>query len=113
MGKETNQGAETSFLKSGRSIKAAGDELQNLDRIEARSDVIDHDTVSHIEYSSDESAVTYRGTWGARFRFRHNHLRAPFLKVVSVTGGLRRPASSQLGLTRAARATASAAERRL
>jgi hypothetical protein len=53
MGEETNQGARKSLLKSGRSIKAAGNELQNLDRVEARSEIIGHDAVSRIEYSSD------------------------------------------------------------
>src|SRR6202047_1850115 len=86
MGEETNQGAGNSLLKSGRSVKAAGNELQNLDRGEARSEVIGHEAVSRIEYSSDESAVKYRGTQGDRFRFRHNHLHAPFLALVSVTG---------------------------
>src|SRR5438132_6857899 len=82
MGEETNQGAGNSLLKSGRSIKAAGNELQNLDRVEARSEVIGHDAVSRIEHSSDESAVKYRGTGGDRFRFRHNHLHTPFLALV-------------------------------
>jgi hypothetical protein len=35
MGEETNQGAGNPLLKSSRSIKAAGNELQNLDRVEA------------------------------------------------------------------------------
>src|SRR6476659_8900657 len=86
MGEETNQGAGNSHLKGGRSIKAAGNELQNLDRVEARSEVIGHDAISRIEYSSDESAVKYRGTNGDRFRIRHNHLRVPFLALVSVRG---------------------------
>src|SRR6478609_10516042 len=99
MGEETNQGAGNSHLKSGRSIKAAGNELQNLDRVEARSEVIGHDAISRIEYSSDESAVKYRGTQGDRFRFRHNHLHAPFLAPVSVTVSLRfRAAVSRLPL---------------
>src|ERR1700680_546358 len=82
MGEETNQGAGNSLFKSGRSIKAAGNELQNLDRVEARSEVIGHEAVSRIEHSGDESAVKYRGTWRDRFRFRHNHLHAPFLALV-------------------------------
>src|SRR5882724_387671 len=84
MGEETNQGAGNAGLKSGRSINAAGNELQNLDRVEARSEVIGHDAISRIEYSSDESAVKYRGSWGDRFRFRHDHLHAPFLDLVSI-----------------------------
>jgi len=91
MGEETNQGAGNSHLKSGRSIKAAGNELQNLDRVEARSEVIGHDAVSRIEYSSDESALKYCGTWGDRFRFRHNHLHAPFLALVSDGGNDKYP----------------------
>src|SRR4029077_10804759 len=83
MGAETNQGAGNSLLKSGRSIQAAGNELQNLDRVEARREVIGHDAVSRIEYSSDEPAVKYRGTWGDRIRFRHDHLQAPGLALVS------------------------------
>jgi hypothetical protein len=67
MGEETKHGAGTSHLKSGRSIKAAGHELQNLDWAKARSDVIGHDAVSRMEYSSDESAIKYRGTWGDGF----------------------------------------------
>ncbi len=86
MGEETNQGARNSLFKSGRSIKAAGNELQNLDRVQARSQVIGHEAVSRIKYSSDESAVKYRGTQGDRFRFRHNHLHAPFLALVSDGG---------------------------
>ena len=62
MGEETNQGAENSRFKSGSSIKAAGNELQNLDRVQARSEVIGREAVSRIEYSSDKSAVKYRGT---------------------------------------------------
>src|SRR5258708_20812443 len=89
MGEETDQGAGNSLLKSGRSIKAAGNELQNLDRVQARSEVIGHDAVSRIEYSSDESAVKYRGTWGDRFRFRYNHLHAPFLALFSASGEFR------------------------
>src|SRR5258708_26647363 len=86
MGEETNQGAGNSLLKSGRSIKATGNELQNLDRVQAHSEVIGHDAISRIEYSSDESAVKYRGTQGDWLRFRHNHLHSPFLAPVSVTG---------------------------
>src|ERR1700730_9780694 len=76
MGEKTNRGSRKSLWKSGRSIKAASNELQNLDRVEARSEVIGHDAVSRIEYSSDESAVKYRGTQGDWFRFGHDHLRA-------------------------------------
>src|ERR1700722_19796420 len=83
MGQKTNQGAGNSLLKSACSIKTAGNELQNLDWVEARSQVIGHKAVSRIEYSSDESAVNYRGTQGNRFRFRHDHLHAPFLVLVS------------------------------
>src|ERR1700748_2962073 len=74
------------LLKGGHSIIAAGDELQNLDRVEAGSKVIGREAISCIEYSSDESAIKYRGTRGDRFRFGHNHLHAPFLVLVSVTG---------------------------
>src|ERR1700738_2221099 len=76
MGEETHQGAGNPLLKSGRSIKAAGNELQNLDRVEARSEVKGHNAVSRIEYCSDESAVKYRGTRSDRFRFGHDHLHA-------------------------------------
>jgi hypothetical protein len=59
MGEETNQGAGNHLLKSSRSIKAAGKELQNLDRVEARSEVIGHEAVNRIKHSSDESAIKY------------------------------------------------------
>jgi hypothetical protein len=62
MGEETNQGSGESPLKSGRSTKAAGDGLQNLDRVQAPNEVVGHDAVSRIECSSDEPGVEYRGT---------------------------------------------------